>query len=300
MGELRCRLCRAPGDRRRWLERRGDEALALVRCRGCGTEFLEPQPSDGWLAEEYRNYFERRATALVRPKRDHFRRLLARAGIDFRGRRVVELGPGEGDCIAALRAGWSGVRVTAVEANPQGRAHLEALGCEVVTAPIERWVGDGDDRFDAVLLFDLLEHLREPLAVAAALGSRRLEAGGALIATFPNVESWSRRALGRWWPQYKVEHLFYFSRRAVAALAGAAGVDTLRLERLDKRLPLAYLLQVGSHFGPPALRRASRLVRPCLPASLATLSPPLPLGEWLWVARRTGRRPPDRAPAVGR
>lgn len=282
-----CALCGSPALSLRLFARRGSERLRLARCGGCGCEFLAPQPSDAWLAEEYAGYYARRGGRPERPKRRYFEDLLRGTRIGFSGLRVCEIGAGEGDGVAALTGLWPDAEVTAVEANAECRPYYAEMRCRLVNRRVDEWIaGAGDETFDAVLLFDLLEHLRDPAASLRNLVRRSLRPGGRVVATFPRVDSPSRRLLGRLWPQYKPEHLFYFSRGAVARLAEAAGLDTVRLAPLVKTLPLGYFLAVGSGFGPEPVRKASRLVRAATPSRLQTLPVPLRLGEWLWIARR--------------
>jgi hypothetical protein len=91
------------------------------------------------------------------------------------------------------------------------------------------------------------------------------------------------------WPQYKPEHLFYFSRGAVAEMARQANLSTVVLESLSKSLPVGYFLSVGSNFGPAPVRSLSKLVRAMTPSILRRVQIPLRLGEWLWVARYVKR-----------
>ncbi len=178
--------------------------------------------------------------------------------------------------------------MTAVESNPESLAHYADLKCEVIRESVETWIAAQHPRkFNALLLFDLLEHLRNPVATLSQLSANHLEPGAIVIATFPNVESWSRRLLGRLWFQYKVEHLFYFSRSSVCELGRRAGLQTVTLRPLRKKFPISYFLAVGSHFGPRPFQRIARLVRLLTPQAVARLSIPLSLGEWLWVARKT-------------
>lgn len=283
----RCLLCGSMSFGLRRFGQWRTETVVLMRCGGCRSEFLSPPPSAAWRAEIYSGYYRKRGGRGGEGKRNYFRRLLRRIRVDFSGRKVCELGAGEGDAVAALMELWPSVTVTAVEANPECRPYYENLQCRLVNRDVEGWLSaPGGERYDAVLMFDLLEHLEDPSGFLSRLSFEALEPGAWVVATFPRVDGLSRRWMGRAWPQYKAEHLWYFSRRAVDFLAARAGLRTHRLDPLVKRLPLEYFLAVGSHFGPPAWCRMVRLARRFCPAALRRCSVPLRLGEWLWVARR--------------
>jgi hypothetical protein len=142
----------------------------------------------------------------------------------------------------------------------------------------------GAARHDVVLAFDLMEHLRDPGAWLAELVANRLRPGSVIVATFPNYDALSRRLLGPLWPQYKLEHLHYFSERGIAQMAARVGLATRRLDPLTKRLPVAYALDVASAFGPALTQRLARVVRAVTPGVVRAATLPFRLGEWLWIA----------------
>ena len=90
----------------------------------------------------------------------------------------------------------------------------------------------------------------------------------------------------RFWPQYKVEHLFYFSPGAVSRLEKAGELQRVALCLLRKRLPLDYLLSVACEFGPEPTWRFFRVARRIIPSALGRIRVPLMLGESLWIATR--------------
>lgn len=265
----------------------GSELTELRRCNGCGCEFLYPQPSNAVLARQYANYYCRRRTAVARPKVAFFDRMLDLVRLELSGRRILEIGSGEGDCIAAINRRWPTASVTAVESNPECLGHYGDLRAELLNVGVDSWLHTDDRReFDVVLLFDLIEHLRDPVSAIRAIVCRHLARGGRIVATFPNSESFSRKAFNVFWPQYKLEHLFYFSRNSVERVARESGLRTVRLEPLAKRLPVEYLLAIGSGFGPASVQWVSRAMSRMAPVALARLSVTIRLGEWLWVAQK--------------
>jgi 2-polyprenyl-3-methyl-5-hydroxy-6-metoxy-1,4-benzoquinol methylase len=239
-----------------------------------------------WLSEEYRGYYEKRKTSFARPKKAFFEELLRTRVGNLAGKDVLELGSGEGDCVAAINSLWPDARVTAVEANRESLPHFSGLHCELLNQSVEEWLRSAHPkRFDVILLFDLLEHLQDPLAVVSKLKTDHLKLGGMIVATFPNSDSLSRRCMGPLWIQYKVEHLHYFSKDSVQYLGRAAGLETTHLASLKKRLPIEYFFAVGTQFGPKALQIFFGFFSTLTPRWLKRRSLPLLLGEWLWVAQ---------------
>ena len=292
VGELeflggKCVICGGRANRIRKFARWQEEELFLCHCRDCGSEAISPQPSSEWLAQEYMNYNLRRLgnSERYRPKSHYFSKLLAATKIDFNEKKVLEVGPGEGDCLYALRQNWPAAQLYSVEANDGAAPYMAELMATHFNQSIEDWLNvNVAIKFDVLLLFDLLEHLRDPVSVLRKMVGRHLNKGGQIVATFPCVDSCSRRALARLWPQYKVEHLHYFSFKAVSFLEKEAGIKRVNLYPLKKKLPLEYLLQVGSNFGPKFTRRALSLFYNIIPKAVQGVEFPLYLGEAMWVA----------------
>ena len=159
------------------------------------------------------------------------------------GSRVLDIGAADGS-VARVLAG-RGCRVSAVERD-ESAARQAALVCEhVATGDIEHLDLEqalGGQRFDVVLLLDVLEHLREPLDVlkrAAAV----LVPGGQIIASLPNVAHGAvRLALLRGSFEYTETglldrtHLRFFDRPAIEGLFRAAGLDIRDCLRVTRGL----------------------------------------------------------------
>jgi len=159
------------------------------------------------------------------------------------GSRVLDIGAADGSVARVLAA--RGCRVSAVERD-ETAAREAALVCEhVATGDIENLDLDqalGGQRFDVVLLLDVLEHLREPLDVlkhAAAV----LAPGGQIIASIPNVAHGAvRLALLRGSFEYTETglldrtHLRFFDRPAIEGLFRAAGLDIRDCLRVTRGL----------------------------------------------------------------
>ena len=285
-----CIVCDGNSSRLRNFAKRGEESLDIFRCADCNCEFLWPQPSNDWLKEEYAQYYTRRTDETKGIKTPYFKKLLSSLGVDFSNKRVIEFGSGEGDCLLALRELWNDVELTAVEGNNESEALLKSIDCDFFNTDIENWIEQNQDmsgeeqKFDYILMFDLIEHLRNPVDVINKLAKNHLKKGGAMIATFPCAESTSHGILRRFWPQYKVEHLSYFTEKAVLNIEQRSGLSRKQLTRLTKSLPLKYLMKVGSNFGPKKTQKITRFVERAIPSVILKQSCPIPLGESLWVA----------------
>jgi SAM-dependent methyltransferase len=201
----------------------GDE-FQVRRCAGCGLASTVPQPSsmDAYYPAAYRSYGGATLRTLrllyARKVRGWMRRLPERG-------RALEVGCGAGWMLRALRdRGWrvlgsertiDGAR-TAAAANqiPVFVGSLDALGSSA--------------RFDLIILFQVLEHLAEPM-VTLRQSADLLAPGGVMVVAVPNFSSWQARVLGRSWFHLDVpRHLHHFSPPVLAAAFETVGLKVVR------------------------------------------------------------------------
>jgi SAM-dependent methyltransferase len=155
-----------------------------------------------------------------------------------KGSRVLELGPATGYMSRVFSE--RGCAVVGIEFDP-GMAERAAGFCERMI------VGDldaldleaelGDDRFDAIVAADVIEHLKDPLGALERL-RRFLKEDGRFVISIPNVAHGSiRLALlsGRFeyrpWGLLDSTHLRFFTRETFERLLREAGLDLVELRR---------------------------------------------------------------------
>jgi 2-polyprenyl-3-methyl-5-hydroxy-6-metoxy-1,4-benzoquinol methylase len=98
---------------------------------------------------------------------------------------VLDVGCGEG---AFLRsAGRDAHRAVGVDANPEAVGRLRAAGTEAYAVDIGAFADEHQSCFDVVCAFQVLEHVPDPVAMAAA-ATRCLRPGGRLVVSVPNRE----------------------------------------------------------------------------------------------------------------
>ena len=268
------------------------QRIDLCRCGDCNALALEPQPSQALLNAQYDRYFLRRTEDDPRIKVGYFLWLISRLNLPMDGHRILECGAGEGNLIRALNQRHPTAHITAVEPlwnsvdSIDVRADVSILDFDGFLAEYQ------GPAFDYVFMLDFLEHLPDPRRALCSLAGRLLNPGAKIIVTTPNADSVGRYVLGPFWPQYKTEHLFYYSRDSIRELANAARLETRVLKTHIKRLPLGYLMSVASSFGPKAMQRLSRAISLVVPATLQQVNVTASFSEWLWVSewRNAGSR----------
>jgi O-antigen biosynthesis protein len=134
--------------------------------------------------------------------------------------------------------------VVGIEIDPRAAAEASAHAERVIVGDAETLDLDehlGDERFDAVLFADVLEHLRDPAAVLRRVRPFVAD-GGVIVASIPNVAHVSvRLALMRGEFRYREvgllddTHLRFFTRDSIVDLFESTGfvVTTWLRRRVD-------------------------------------------------------------------
>jgi 2-polyprenyl-3-methyl-5-hydroxy-6-metoxy-1,4-benzoquinol methylase len=186
--------------------------------------YVADVPDARSLAEVYRNYEANKRLTPVRRATYLGARLAAHAhpalavmdeAVGLRGRRILEVGCSYGALLDLARL--RGAVVVGVEVDETAIERLSERG--ILTASDLRAVAAQD----AVCAFQVLEHLVDPDAMISEV-ARVLTPGGVFLAAMPNGGEATR--MGPSWVGFRrdLEHLNYFTCRALAALLARHGL----------------------------------------------------------------------------
>lgn len=218
---------------------------SLDRCGSCGFVQVRDRPSQHELRALYGDgYFKRgKYDEEFAQRKEGERRLglLARARVPTGG-RVLDAGCATGDFIAlgSSRYEMWGLDVStyatelAVQKNP-------SCAARIFTGFIEEQRFE-PDFFDAIVMWDVIEHIWDPRSVLRRLVSH-LRPGGSLILSTPDVGALTARLMrSRWAFMTPPEHLGFFSPPSLRFLLEAdLGLDTTSSETSGKWVNLGFL-----------------------------------------------------------
>ena len=166
--------------------------------------------------------------------------------------RLLDVGAGTGLFIeASLSIGWS---ATGVDTSAAAVAIAKRITrADVIRGGIEDVKAGG---FDAVTLWDVLEHLPDPRS--SLLKVRELLRPGGLVAiSLPNVGGLKARILGTRWRyfQREVGHISHFSAKTLTAILRQAGFTPVHLRTSG-------LINLGKplHLSPEAVKERHRML----------------------------------------
>ena len=241
--EVRCNLCGADST----APVAEIDGFHIVRCRHCGLVYVNPRYQERALQEIYtENYYDHDGikNGLEFFGYDDYLADEENIKITFAKRlktieryvpkgRLLDVGCATGFFLdLARKAGWAvvGSEVSTFSA----RYAVEKLRLDVRLGQLRDLNLDAG-MFDVVTMWDVIEHVVDPMAELEET-RRILRAGGLLSIITPDVSSPVARLLGGRWEEYRRvrEHIYFFSRRTMTEMLRRAGFEVLRMESADK------------------------------------------------------------------
>lgn len=103
-------------------------------------------------------------------------------------------------------------------------------------------LGNVDRRYDAVCLWDAIEHISDPCHVMRKI-SNLVKDGGCIFISTPDIGALSARILKRRWPfMTPPEHLCFFSRESMYRMAGMLDMDVAEWKSKGKWANVGFIL----------------------------------------------------------
>jgi SAM-dependent methyltransferase len=277
-----CVVCRSS-------DLRPDRHPELLRCASCGHRVYRRagEVDSGALygsgyheSEEYLDYAGQREV-LAENFRDHLVRM-ARHGAS--GGRLLEVGCAYGFFLAEAAQRFEEAHGIDVSAGAVRYAR-ERLGVSAEQGDVVRHRTPAP--YDAVCLWDTIEHLADPRA-ALDSAARVLRPGGMLFLTTGDAGSLVARLRGRRWRMiHPPTHVHYFTRAGMRRLLADVGLAPVEIASTPVRRQVGNVLHNLDRFGRSlAVRAAARALLRHGPRGLLVRRLRLDLGDVMFVAAR--------------
>jgi SAM-dependent methyltransferase len=266
------------------------EGRSFFRCASCDLIFMHPMPSPKELKNLYdKNYYspweagEGKMSDIKRNKTATFQKWMRIIEKHVSKGRILDIGCAMGFFLEVAKAwGW----------EPHG-VEVSEYSYAIANRKFSNRIFKGDlldahlasDSFNAVTLFDVIEHQARPLETFKEI-YRILKPGGIIALSTMNTQSLTSRLMGKKWPHYKPEHLYCFSPSNVTLALKRNGFEVLEIKKVKKVLNLRYINSYFEAYPAPILTRISRLIYTVLPRGLTDMGLTLGCGEMLVIARK--------------
>lgn len=223
----------------------------LYRCKNCGLIVVQPLPDPSFIynaqyfsgAEHgfgYVDYDRDKAAAndFLNTCLDNIESFLPAKG------KLFDVGTATGYFLElAQNRGWdvSGLEIADYAAEMARNKKLDVKTGTLETVSMEK------GQFDAITIWDVIEHMTDPVR-NINMAKELLKSGGLLAINTPDAGSLIAKLLGKKWHLIvPPEHLFYFNRINLSTLLENAGFRVLYKGGLRKKFKLQYALQTMAH-----------------------------------------------------
>ena len=110
------------------------------------------------------------------------------------------------------------------------------------SSDLEKFLGGKDKLFDTIVLWDVIEHVPDPIQTLREC-NQFLKEGGKIIFSTINIESSFSIALGPWWPWFMDMHYYYFSDRGYVDILNRSGYVIRSHEHFPYYVYLGYFFK---------------------------------------------------------
>jgi len=237
------------------LHRVDNQIFNIVKCRGCGLIFLNPQPTEKEISRYYPDEYGPHQKIKESFKYGFFSKSLSRIYKFFRrgGKRQIngefsmpgeaaktylDFGCGSGHSLSDIRLQHQNWDIYGLDNNETACTRARELGVKIFCGDILK-MELPDNFFDIVNMSHIIEHLSDPLAVMLKI-NKLLKKGGTVVISTPNFDSLAAKIFGKFW--YALDtprHLFIFSPLTLSALLDKTGFKVNSIKyKLDPQVAI--------------------------------------------------------------
>lgn len=222
----------------------------LVSCKECTLVYLNPRVKEEIIVDGYKTAVDPVFINLNKHRIDTFTRCLSHImkthNIDPKNQnKVLDIGCAGGAFPKA--ANDLGFDVVGVEPSAWLSEEARKLyGLDIRTGILSEQQFETES-FDLVTLWDVIEHLTDPMREVKYIRSL-LKEKGRLIVNFPDYSSVARKLMGKKWPMLLNVHLFYFTPVTLERLLTAAGFRVVGVMPFWMQLSLGYVAHRASKY----------------------------------------------------
>lgn len=196
---------------------------SVAECNRCRIAFQTPRPTLE-ASLHYMNWRWSSSDAYVADNKKQLSRARQQLqyveSVAYAPGTLLDFGAGAGAFVKVARdAGW---QANGVERSDAARSRARTKYDVELLSELD------NQQYDVITMWDVVEHLREPVKTLNMLYNN-IKAGGLLFIETGNYESWMRLSHKKHWGLYLFDHHFYFSPKSLENMLGKSGFSEFRL-----------------------------------------------------------------------
>jgi SAM-dependent methyltransferase len=199
------------------------EGGSLYRCSACALAFRHPMPTSERIASLYRTSDLAHWQYKPDRRKDW---ATTRVWLDKQsGRTVLDIGCFDGAFLQSLDESWT---CAGIEINEKACERARSRGIEIIGQDLHE-LERIDRSFDAVVAFDVIEHVPDPAGLLESM-SAVTRSGGSVILASGNFEAASWKMMGSsYWYCAIPEHLAFISKSWCERIGPTLGLELMQM-----------------------------------------------------------------------
>lgn len=223
----------------------------IVKCNHCGLIYANPRPRAEEVIDGYSSAIDEIYVGAAAGRTGTFRRCVELVDKYAARGKLLDVGCAAGFFVkAASDAGWDAMGVE--PCRWLANYGINELGVKVLPLTLSE-AKFPDHSFDVVTIWDVLEHVPDPLAELHEI-FRILRPGGLFMVNYPDAGTWQAKLAGKHWWFYLSVHLTYFTRDTVQAMMRKAGFGDFVIRPHYQSLELGHLMKMVGLYSDPLSR----------------------------------------------
>jgi 2-polyprenyl-3-methyl-5-hydroxy-6-metoxy-1,4-benzoquinol methylase len=242
----------------------------IVRCSKCGLVYRNPREEDKNLLCTYKNTVDYTYNYEAKGRYLTFKRLVEFVSLFANAGYLCDIGCYTGVYLDLARdSGWT---VLGVEPSVWASDEARKKGLDIFTGSIED-MQYFNNNFDVITMWDVIEHLHDPLSSLKII-QHRLKKEGLLFFTTMKIDSMFVKCLGKNWPWFMKMHLYYFDSKTIVDMLKKCGFSVMCIKSYPHIVSMRYLVYKILHSMPflkslkDAYHKLSFVPNFCVPVDL--------------------------------
>lgn len=210
----------------------------IVKCKSCGLVYTNPMENVSKLSEGYEEVVDDEYL-----QTEKYRKILSLEHLKniekFKKKgKILDVGCFAGYFLElAIERGW---KAYGIEPSLWANKIAKKRGINIISDSIEK-ASLKDNCYDAITLWDVIEHLPNPKQVLKKCYAS-LSNGGIMALGTPNMESLISKILGSNNPYILRMHLVFYSPETLGRMLDEVGFKTVKIYSYGRTFPVSYIL----------------------------------------------------------
>jgi len=215
------------------------EYYQIVRCKQCGLHFCSPRLNSSNLENEYSKLSDDIYQKELGGRIKTFQRNIVNISRYKKKGHLLDVGCSLGSFLSeAQKKEWI---VEGIEPSSWCIKKAKELFNINIRQGTYKDLNKFGRKFDVITLWDVLEHLDDPLE-ALVKCREVLKDDGILVFSTVDIGSFYAKIMGKKWPWLMKMHIYYFDKKTIKEYLKKSGLSLIKIKKYKHTIGINYLL----------------------------------------------------------